>query len=181
MSDELNEELDSQSQPTEEVVNTEEVEETPAQDEPEDVETLKALNKKLYERATKAEAEKKELRAQLKTLEPTPKPQAEKQADVTLKDQLALVQAQVNPDDVDEVISYAKYKGITITEALKSPVVKATLSERAEQRKTAEATAVGPVKRSVPKVSDEQLIDRGYTADDPEALAEARMNIRKKK
>ena len=108
---------------------------------------------------------------------------AEKQADspVSLKDQYALLQANVPADDIDEVISYAKFKGITVQDALKSSVVTATLSERAEQRKTAEATATGPVKRSVARLSDEQIVSKGFEHDDMEAVAEARLNAKRKK
>lgn len=59
MSTEDNEELDSQNQATEEVVKTEQVEDT-ALAETEDVEKLREQNKRLFERAKKAEAKLKE-------------------------------------------------------------------------------------------------------------------------
>jgi hypothetical protein len=182
MDEQSTEELDSQNQPTEEVVNTEEVEvETPA-DDTEDLESLQEKNKKLFERAKKAEAEAKLLKAERLKAEEQARRPAEKQADVTLKDQIALVQAQVNPDDIDEVLRYAKFADISIADALKSNVVKTILSERTEQRKSAEVANTQGSRRTVPKVSDEQLIekaDRGDVPDDPEALVEARFNQKK--
>lgn len=185
MSDELNEELDSQNQSTEEVVNTEEVEvETPAEDTEDDVEALREKNKKLFERAKKAEAEAKELKTKVKAPEQKPQTVEKQTGDVTLKDQYALLEAKVPADDIDEVISYAKYKGISVAEALKTAVVKATLSERAEVRKTAEVAHTGGGKRTTVKLSDEALVNKAEQGDlpeDPDALVEARFNLKKNK
>lgn len=186
MGEELTENLNSPNEATEEVANTEGVETEAAQEQVEDVDALKEQNRKLYERAKKAEELAKALKAKVKEPDKAPAP-AEKQADVsvTLKDQYALLQANVPADDIDEVLDYAKFKKISITEALKSAVVKATLSERAEQRKTAEVTATGPVKRTSARVTDEQLLQRASKGEfydlDPEALADADLNSRKKK
>ncbi len=180
MSDELNENLDSEIQATEEVVNTEEVEDTVADTGSEDKAKLEELNKKLFERAKKAEAELKEFKAKAKT-ETKAEVTAEKQADVSVKDQYALLQAQVPADDIDEVLAYAKFKGISVAEALKTTVVKATLAERAEQRKTAQVANTSASKRTTARQTDEQILEKGYEADNPEALAEARHNLKRKK
>ena len=185
MSDEDNVMLDTPNEPTEEVEKTEVVEETPAEDGSEDLEKLRELNKKLFERTKKAEEQNKQLKAQFKT--PTPAA-GEKQPEVSLKDQYALLQAQVSADDIDEVIEYAKFKGITVTEALGSTVVKATLKEKAEQRKSAEVTNTSGSRRTTAKLTDDALLrnfEAGVGVDDSDdyinRLTEARINAKKKK
>ena len=98
------------------------------------------------------------------------------------RDLLALMNAKVDAEDVSEVEEYAKFKGISIAEALNSSTIKTILSEKEEVRKTANATSTGTSKRSVKKASDEDLLEaanRGDYTDDAEALAKARMNIRR--
>ena len=60
--------------------------------------------------------------------------------DLSKKDLYALMQAKIPEDDVDDITEFAKFKGITVTEALKSNVVKTMLADKAETRRTAEAT-----------------------------------------
>lgn len=186
MDEQSTEELDSQNQPTEEVVNTEVVEEAIPETDSEDLELLKEKNLKLFERAKKAEAEAKLLKAErIKQEETARLKPAEKQAEpqVTLKDQYALLQAQVPADDIDEVLRYSKFQGLSVQDALKSTVVKAVLSERAEQRKTAEVANTSGSKRTTVKVTDEQLLEKVRRGEevDPEAVAIAEINLRKKK
>jgi len=172
--------VDTQIEPTEEVVKTDEAEDASTQEafkgEPEYTEH----EKKMFERAKKAEAEAKKLKAELAR-----KPQtAEKQVgEVSLKDQYALLEAKVPADDIDEVINYAKFKGISVSEALKSSVIKATLSEKAEQRKTSEVTNTAGSRRTTVKMTDEMIVQNAAEGKsfDPEALALARINLKKKK
>lgn len=86
---------------------------------------------------TKTRAEKAE--AALKDK----KPPVDKKADdasMSTKDFYALNKANVPEEDVDDVLEYAKFKGISVQDALKSSVVKATLAEKSETRRTAQAT-----------------------------------------
>lgn len=190
MSDEDIDELESENQPTEEVVNTEDVEETSAEEESKNVD-LVALNRKLYERAKKAEMEAKALRAQQKsqesqeTAKETPANPTEKQDGLTPKDTIALLNAQVtNPDDIDFVEEYARFKNISIAEAVKNSVVKTELAQRAEQRQTAEATSTGTVRRGAVKPSDQQIlkdVSQGKLPEDPAVFAEAYWEAKKRK
>jgi hypothetical protein len=74
-------------------------------------------------------------------------------------DLYALLQAAVPQEDVAEVTDYAKLKGITVTEALKSSVVKNVLAEKAENRKVADATNITTTRRNTGKISDEMLLN----------------------
>ena len=190
MSEELNEELDSENQPTEEVVNTEEVEEVDVANDNEtedDSEALEEKNRKLFERAKKAEAEARRLKTLLKSNEPKAevKQPSQKQDGLTTMDTIALINAKVTEkEDIDEVLDYAKLKGISVSEALKSTVVKTILSERVEQRRTAEATNTGTARRGSAQLSSEQILanaSKGRLPDDPVALAEAHMAAKIKK
>ena len=96
-------------------------------------------------RAEKAEAKAKvQVQAEDKTTAP----------ELTAKDILAVSKAGIDPEDLDEVIEYANYKRIPIHEALKSSVVKATLAEKDELRKSAQATNTGTVRRSSSSVAN---------------------------
>jgi predicted nucleic acid-binding protein len=180
MSDELNDELESVIEPTEEVVNTEEVEvETPAVETEDKSLELEEKNRKLFERAKKAEAELKELRASKAKAPEAPAP-VEKQTGLTPMDAIVLSTAKITDvDDIEEVVSYAKFKGIEIKDALKDKTMQTILRTKAEERQTAEATNTGGSRRGAAKPSDEQLLANarsGKSVDDIEALAEAHFN-----
>ena len=134
-----------------------------------------AQNQKI--RAEKAEA-------QLKALKEAPKP-IEKQNDMSLKDIRAL--QDVHDEDVDDILDYAKYKGISTAEAKKSPAMIALLKSKEEDRKTAQAANSGGGKRGTTQVSDERILEdfsRGKVSendDDIARLADARFNQRKQR
>lgn len=89
----------------------------------------------------------------------------------------ALHGAKVHLDDIPEVESYAKFKGVSIAEALKSSVIKTMLSEREEMRKTAEATNTNRARKGPSTVSDEQKLaeyEAGKIPDDPAEAAKMR-------
>lgn len=90
-----------------------------------------------------------------------------------VRDLLALSKAGVeDDDDIDEIMSYAKLKGISVKEALQSNVVKAIISEKAEFRKTSEMTNTSNARRSVSKVSDETLLANLAKGEVPEKGSE---------
>jgi hypothetical protein len=188
MSDEDNGIIEPQDDATEEVVNTEEVEEIESadapetEDESEDEEkiALREQNKKLFERAKKAEAEAKELKTKVKAPAQAEAP-SEKQDGLSSMDTIALIGAKVTEkEDIDEVVDYARLKGISVEEALKTNVVKTILKDKAEQRASAEATNTGPARRGSAKMTDEQILDAASKGKevDPVALAEARWNLK---
>lgn len=115
------------------------------------METLKAQKEHWREKAEKAP------KAQ-STSKETPS------ADINSKDLIALMNAKVAEDDVDEVVEYAKFKSISVAEALKTGVVKTLLHEKRELRRTAEATNTGPTKSGSSRVSDEALLDKARKA-----------------
>lgn len=182
MEDEI-EDIDSTNDETEEVLNTDESEvlipdDEETEDDGSELLALQEKNKRLFERAKKAEAEAKALKGA--TAPPT-----EKQEGISAMDAMALMNAKVTEEeDINEVVEYAKFKNISISEALKASTVKTILAERTETRKTAQAANTGNARRGSSKLSDEQVLtnaEQGKYPDDPEALAEARMNARKNK
>lgn len=141
--------------------------------------------KKLEEIARNQEIRAKKAEAKLKALEGTPKVEKEtpKNPEMSLKDIRAL--SDVHDDDVDDIIDYAKYKGVTVAEAKKSPAMQALIKAKEEERKTAQATNTGIAKRGTSQKSDERVLEefrQGKISEDDDAisrLAEARFNARK--
>ena len=147
----------------------------------EDVEEVvsKAEYDKLKEIAEnqRIRAEKAEKKAKVET------PKA-KEADLSPKDLYAFMEAKIPRDDIEDVIEYSKLKGIAITEALQSNVVKAILADKAEQRAIAEATNTGTARRGTAKLSDEVIIAnaaQGKLPDDPADLVRAQIAAMKNK
>ena len=135
-----------------------------------------ANNQKI--RAEKAEALAKQLK-----IKPEEKPESPKTPEpMSLKDIRAL--QDVHDDDVDEVVEYAKFKGVSIAEAKKSPVIQAHLRTKEEERATAQATNTGGGKRTTSKNTPEAILERAESGQLPEddegikALSEARLQSR---
>lgn len=96
-------------------------------------------------------------------------------------DVFILVKNNVLEEDVQDVVEYATFKKISIKEALASNFVKALLSDKAEERATAEATHTGSARRSAGAKNSRDIINeasRGNLPDDPTALAQARLKQR---
>lgn len=90
---------------------------------------------------------------------------------MSLKDIRAL--QDVDDEDVDEVIDFAKYKGISIADAKKSPVIQTLLKTKAEERKTAQATVVSTQRRSTKPTVDLVEKIQKYELSSPEEMKEA--------
>jgi hypothetical protein len=88
---------------------------------------------------------------------------------LSLKDTTAIINAKVHEDDIEEVVEFARFKKIPISEALKNPIMIATLDQRSEQRNTAIATNTGSGRRGSPKVSDETLLSNANSGKLPES------------
>ena len=133
--------------------------------------------KSLYEnqkiRAEKAEKKNKETKSETST---TDKKVNEKQSDdlnLSVKDSARLQQANIPVDDWDDVIDYANYKGITVAEAMKSSVVKSTLSQKEEERKTTQATNTGKGRKGSSKVSGSNALEKATKSGTiPDSYAE---------
>jgi len=143
--------------------------------------------KSLYEnqkiRAEKAEKKNKETKSETST---TDKKVNEKQSDdlnLSVKDSARLQQANIPVDDWDDVIDYANYKGITVAEAMKSSVVKSTLSQKEEERKTTQATNTGKGRKGSSKVSGSNALEKATksgTIPDSDAELDAMLEERYK-
>lgn len=81
-----------------------------------------------------------------------------KKEELSTLDIIALSKANIDADDIDEVLDYAKFKRISVQEALKSNIIKSSLSEKEELRKSATATNTGASRRGSTATSDEQLL-----------------------
>lgn len=149
---------------TEETVDDEQIE--VELDENESVDDVETLKKKV---AT-LEAQKEHWRNKAKKVN-TETPVEKKDTatpNLSVKDQLALLKANVEPEDIDEVIEYANYKKISIADALKSSVVKNIISEKEEYRKSAKAAGTN-TKRPSAKATDEALIQNASKGTLPES------------
>ena len=69
-----------------------------------------------------------------------------KNGDLSSRDIIAL--RDVPEEDIDEVVEFAKFKGISIAEAKKNPIMQNILKTRAEERKTAEAASTNSTRRT---------------------------------
>ncbi len=111
------------------------------------------------EKDWKAEALKyKAILDRNKNKKPETKTQPKEKSDgMSIKDSYALIQANVHEEDLDEVLDYAKFKKISISEALQSNLIKATLADKSEYRKTANVSNTGAARKGSAKVSDDTL------------------------
>lgn len=152
---------------------TETAEETTADNQVEEIEALRAKaakvddleakNKKLFERAKKAESK------------PVPTD------DLSVTDAVVLMQNGVKAEHFKDVIQASKVLGMSIQDALKNDVVKTILAKKVEEEKTANATQVKPQARGTQKVTSDQVLQKFERGDLPQsdedfaALAEARL------
>jgi len=154
----------------------------PEENAEESVAELKAKLEKVTadKESLKVRAERAERQAK-QAVKAEVKPEAQK-VSMSNHDFLALVNAKIHEDDIVEVEDYAKFKGISIAEALKISTVKTLLAEKEEMRKVANATNTGNARRSSTKPSSDTVLSnaRSGKETDPEAVAEARMAERLK-
>lgn len=168
----MNNELDEEV-----ILNTQEETTTTPQEEvetdenSEDIEDLKARLAKAEELANnyKIRAEKAERKPEkAETTKVAPK----KSSDLSTLDIIAISKADIEPEDVEDVVEYAKFKGISVTEALKTPVIQTTLSQKKEMRQTALATSTGSTRRGTSQISDSQLLANAAKGVLPESDAD---------
>lgn len=140
-----------------------------------DVESRKKLSKAIGQKVTYREQLKKG------TQPPAPQPKSPEnnvsKGELSAKDTIALVNAKVHDDDVDVVTDYAKFKGITVAEALKSSVVKTTLAENEEFRKTANASNAGGGKRVTSKITTESIVNNANEGKFPDKGSEEAVEL----
>lgn len=164
---------DAEQEDTTADTESQEEEENPTESETEDIEALKAKAAKSDE----LEKKNKQLYERLKKTEKT-KPAQE--GSLSAKDFLALKDSNISAEDFDEVQDFAKYKRISIAEALKMPTLKTILNEKAEERRTAKATETRSP-RGIAKQTGEDLLRKAETTgevkeSDIDALVNARLD-----
>ncbi len=89
---------------------------------------------------------------------------------MSLKDIRAL--QDVADEDVDEVLDFAKYKGISVAEAKASPVMQTLLRTRGEERATANASSTGNSKKGSKRNSGSELLNNFKEGKVPESDAD---------
>lgn len=90
------------------------------------------------------------------------------------KDLVAIMNAKVPEEDIDEVVEYAKYRKTSVGEILKDPIMKATLDLRAEERNTAAAANTTSGRRGSQRIPDDVLLhnaSQGKMPDSPTEIA----------
>lgn len=149
---------------------------------------LEGLNKQLFERTKKAEGFEKNAEGKwvkpakpaATEVKPTATTDTSKKEDLSNTDMYVLIKADVPQEDITEVSDYAKMKGITIAEALNSPIIKETLKIRAEERLTANASHTGKTVRTSSPSGDD-LLQRARQGDMPESDADIDKLIKTRK
>tara|TARA_R110000850_G_scaffold63547_1_gene143546 strand:- start:2440 stop:2964 length:525 start_codon:yes stop_codon:yes gene_type:complete len=165
----------------------EETIETPEEDV--DVEEVEDIDTEPEEEAVDWEARAKKAEAAI--IKAKSKPKAEKvdaprtDSKMSIFDQKAIFNADIDTqEDLDEIMDYADRKGISVADALQSTVIKATLAENAQIRKSAQAVNTGTGRRAGGAVSDDRLMSdakKGIMPSSEEDIAKlARMRVGKK-
>lgn len=143
-------------------------------------ETITIPKSKWTEALAKQEHWKKKATTGKTEVKPETK-QTQNEQSLSIKDTFALMKADVSEDDIEDVAEYAKFKKISIAEALKSSVVKSMIAEKEEFRKSQEASTTPNAKRGTPKVTDDVILENarkgklGESEEDIKALFKARM------
>ncbi len=147
----------------------------------------------LREKATKAEkaeevANNYKIRAEKAEKEAKNKYEPQKSSEISLtpKDLLMLNKSNIEAEDLDEVVDFAKYRKITVAEALQNQTLKRILADRVEERRTAAATQTKGGRAPV-KTTDTAILQRAQQGvlpeneEDIDRLAEARLKSRMKR
>lgn len=105
--------------------------------------------------------------------------------DLTQDEMFLIIEAKVPREDISLVRDYARMNKVSIEDALKAPLVTGMLSERAEERTTADATNTGPSRGGQRKPNAVELLknaeSKGEIPEDDAAvgdLVEARLQKR---
>lgn len=151
-------------------------------------EKVDSANKDLYARTKKAEGfEFKDGKWVKPEAAPEKKPDATASQNsdkdgLTQADLITVIKNDIPEEDLPEVLSFAKFKGITVAEALKSPIIKTMLAENAEARNVAEGSNTTGGRRGSGRLSDQALLDnaaKGILPDSKDDMA--RLSILQRK
>ena len=122
---------------------------------------LEPKNKQLFERLKKAESAKTKVPSN--------------EDGLSTKDVLYLAKADIHAEDVDEVLDYAKKMKVTVAEAHK--FYKPILTERTEERRTANASHTKGGARGTSKVSGDELLRKAEQTGEVPESAEGLQNL----
>lgn len=147
-------------------------EEIEVNEEGEEIETQESLEE-LRERLAKAEEVANNYKIRAEKAEKAGKVKPPTTAnELNSKDLVAIMNAKVPEDDIDEVVEYAKYRKTSISDILKDPIMKATLDLRAEERNTSSAANTNTSRRGSTRVPDDILLSNASRGKMPEGDAE---------
>lgn len=123
---------------------------------------LEAKDKKIKELEALIARKKRENKVEHAEKSEAPK------SDLSQKDLYALMANKVHEEDIDEVVEYAKLKGLPVAEALKSSVVKTILKEKEEIRNTAAVTNTGVTRKSATPKDADTLVNKARKGEVPQ-------------
>lgn len=127
-------------------------------------ETVESLNAKLsQERKARKDQQLRAEKAERLLKEKGKKKESkdsDSKSDLSSKDIIAITNAKIHEDDIDDVVDYAKFKKISVAEALKSPILKQTLKAKAEERQTGDTTNTRKNRGGTAKKSGDALLDK---------------------
>lgn len=133
MDEENIEEQETSINPDEETETSENTEEEETSEKNEELEKAKELANNQKIRAEKAEKKAKELKSQLKTAD---------KDELSSDDIITLAKADINDDQLARVRQWAKFKDISIKEALNDPIMKTSFAQDEIEARNAEASNV---------------------------------------
>lgn len=126
-------------------------------------------------------AEKAEKKVKGVETKPEPVETKTNAPELSAKDLYAMMEAKIPQADIDDVLEYAKFKNIPVSEALSTSAVKAILAEKQESRSVADASNTGTVRRGSSKISDETLLAKASKGELPDNDDDLRRLIRLRK
>lgn len=168
---------------TQEVTATEEVEiitEDAGEQEVQEEKPIETPEQKVARLRRQLDREEKKLGITKPEVVKKPFPKQESSS-LSQSDLYALMRNNVAEEDVQDVVDYAKLKKVSVSEALKSSIVKSIIEEKEEMRKTALATHTGVSKKGSAKTTDEQLVSKAQKGEIPESEEEIQRLYRLRK
>lgn len=168
---------DGEEQPSESSTETE----TPTQEEtltPEEIAELKKKAELAENYKTRAEKAEKKLKQ-------TPALKEEK-IEITPKDYLALSENKITSENFDEVLNWARFKRVTVSEALKDKTLQTVLRDKESEMKSAAITNTRGT-RGFKTETPEDIVSRaikgevGESDEDIQKLVEAEHAIKMRK
>jgi len=164
--EELKDEIENQDEKTlenetlEDEIVLDELDDEEEEENDEEEEKLKQELEKLRKENKTLKIQKAKIKSKKDTVKDTD--------NLSTTDLYALVTNKVHEDDIREVVDFARFKGISVKEALKTPTIKTMLSANEEYRQTAQATNTKRARGGAREVSEETLLKNAQKGELPE-------------